>query len=183
MRVVAGRLKGLKLLGPPRNAEVRPTEDRVREALFSTLGPPPGGVAFLDLCAGTGAVGLEAWSRGFASVTFVERDKTVAAVTRRNMVLALERGATDLHLLPLPLDRALGRLTGSYRVAFCDPPYAMVDEALVVLLAEKVPLDEGGILVVESRGKQDMPDRAGPLSLLRRSRYGCCALSYYRREP
>ena len=75
MRVVAGRLRGRRI-GAPRGLGTRPTSDRVRESLFNLLGPLPAGGAVLDLFAGSGALGIEAWSRGAATVTFVERDRS-----------------------------------------------------------------------------------------------------------
>src|SRR4051794_41398460 len=104
MRIVAGRFGGRRLHAPPGRG-TRPTSDRVREALFSTLGPLDGAVV-LDLFAGSGALGIEALSRGAARVVLVERDARAAAVIRANLE-ALGVGPEDANVLRMPVQRAL----------------------------------------------------------------------------
>lgn len=145
MRVIAGTLRGRRLVAPPPgDLRVRPTSDRAREALFSILQRwPPG--PFLDLCAGTGAVGLEAHSRGYAPVTCVEAFEPGWSCLRRNA-----RG-TDLQLVRADL-RSLGvRAFSGQAVIFLDPPYDQAAETwsrLAPLLRSW--LANGGVLVFET---------------------------------
>jgi 16S rRNA (guanine966-N2)-methyltransferase len=159
MRVVAGRFGGRRLQAPPGRA-TRPTSDRVREALFSTLGPLDG-EAVLDLFAGSGALALEALSRGAAHADLVERDARAAAVARANAE-ALGLSAEEARVLRMPALRALhdARQRGAaYDLVLLDPPYrdaprlgAELSEPLAAVLAP------GARVVTES-------DRRAPLEL------------------
>lgn len=145
-RVVAGTLGGRRL-EVPRGGAVRPTSDRVREALFSTLGAGVAGAVVLDLFAGTGALGIEALSRGAAHATFVERDRGVARVLRANLdTLGL---AADVRVVAA--DRFVGHLAGSrdapvYDLVLCDPPYGVASVDVAALL---VGLLHGGHLATD----------------------------------
>jgi len=172
-RIVAGVAGGRRLAVPP--SGTRPTSDRVREALFSALAHDPGldGAAVLDLCAGSGALGLEALSRGAAHVLFVESDRRAAAVLRRNVAAvdlpgAQVRAAPAAAVLTAPADRAFDLL-------LVDPPYATPDTEVVGWLTAALAhgwLDEGATVVVER------PTRGGPfawpepLRPVRERRYG-----------
>ena len=90
MRIVSGRLKGMRLSSPS-GGVVRPTTGNIREAVFNILGQDLSGVDFIDLCSGTGAMGLEAASRGASDILFVERDRKVAQILRDNIKVASER--------------------------------------------------------------------------------------------
>jgi len=117
MRVVAGAFKGRRLQAP-RGSTTRPTADRVREALFSILGEV-GGLRVLDLYAGSGALGIEALSRGAVSTTFVERDPRAVAALRRNLhSLGSEAAVRRQDAL-----RFLASAPGTYDLVFVDPPY------------------------------------------------------------
>lgn len=145
MRVIAGALKGRRLVAPPPgDLRVRPTSDRAREALFSILQRWPSG-AFLDLCAGTGAVGIEAHSRGYHPVTCVEAFEPGWSCLGRNA-----RG-TDLHLLRKELRNLGGHSFTPQAVVFLDPPY----EQAAAIWLQMAPLLRGwvmagGVLVVET---------------------------------
>ena len=156
MRVVAGRFGGRRLSAPPGRA-TRPTSDRVREALFSILGPL-GGARVVDLYAGSGALGIEALSRGAASAVFVERDPRAAAVLRANLdalgVEAQLRRAGVLVALREARERG-----ETYDLALCDPPYRLAPELGRSLGEALVPvLAQDARVVTES-------DRRMPLSL------------------
>ena len=156
MRIIAGRLKGRVLLAPPEgDLRVRPTADRAREALFSILQRWPQG-PFLDLCAGTGAVGLEAWSRGYGPVTCVEAGEPGWSCLLRNLrdteVRALKQDA-----LKLPQDAF-----PSQAVVFLDPPYAQAAETwrrLAPRIREWVR--EDGVVVVETDRSTDLELQLG----------------------
>ena len=153
MRIIAGEFKGRRLQAP-RGARTRPTADRVREALFSMLGDV-GGARVLDLYAGSGALGIEALSRGAGSAVFVERDaKAVAAIERNLSALDVETTVAKQDVL-----RFLGRAEGAFDLVFCDPPYDSASR-LAGPLAERLPalIAEDARIVTES-------DKRNPLVL------------------
>ncbi len=118
MRVVAGQLRGRRLIAPPGRG-TRPTSDRVREALFSILGPL-GGARVLDLFAGSGALGIESLSRGARHATFVDRDaRAIAAIGRNLAALELDTAVVDRRDALAFLSQA----TGPWDLVFLDPPY------------------------------------------------------------
>jgi 16S rRNA (guanine966-N2)-methyltransferase len=117
VRVVAGEFKGRRLQAP-RGARTRPTADRVREALFSMLGDVSG-ARVLDLYAGSGALGIEALSRGAESAVFVERDRAALAALERNLEATGARGQVRRQ----DVARFLARSEGTFDLVFCDPPY------------------------------------------------------------
>jgi 16S rRNA (guanine966-N2)-methyltransferase len=153
VRVVAGEFRGRRL-ATPRGARTRPTADRVREALFSMLGDVAG-ARVLDLYAGSGALGIEALSRGAASAVFVERDPRAVAVIERNLTsLGLEEVVRRQDAV-----RFLARGSGTYDLVFCDPPYDSASR-LAGPLADHLPpvISEDARIVTES-------DKRNPLEL------------------
>jgi 16S rRNA (guanine966-N2)-methyltransferase len=153
VRVIAGEFGG-RPLRAPRGTRTRPTSDRVREALFSMLGKVDG-ARVLDLYAGSGALGIEAMSRGAGSAVFVERDPRAAAAVERNLAsLGLEERVVRQDAL-----RFLGRAEGTYDLVFCDPPYDSPSR-LALALAERLHAvtPQGARIVTES-------DKRRPLEL------------------
>ena len=184
MRVIAGRLGGRTLVAPP-GAATRPTSDRVREALFSILGQVEG-TAVLDLFAGTGALGIEALSRGAASATFVEHARPALRALRKNLdALHLDPKA---RVLPMPVARALSSMPWGHEafdVVFMDPPYAEVrNGGFEPSLARAVDrslapsMRAGGRLVLEHAKGIVAPEVAGLAHESTRT-YGDTALSFY----
>jgi 16S rRNA (guanine(966)-N(2))-methyltransferase RsmD len=165
VRVVAGELKGRRLASPPRrSAAVRPTADRVREALFSILGDV-GQTAVLDLFCGTGALGIEALSRGAARATFVDTRTSLAS--RNVAALALAERCEVVRADALAY---LRRATAQWDLIFCDPPYRLADRLegeLNSLIPER--LAEGGRLITESGTRRPL---ALGLPLLTERRFG-----------
>ena len=164
MRVIAGEFKG-RPLRAPKGVRTRPTADRVREALFSMLGDVAG-ARVLDLYAGSGALGIEALSRGAASAVFVDRDPRAAAVIERNLrTLGLEETVIRADAL-----RFLGRAEGAFDLVFCDPPYDSVAR-IAGLLAERLPalLAKGARTVTESNKRTPLEL---PFTLLAERTYG-----------
>jgi 16S rRNA (guanine(966)-N(2))-methyltransferase RsmD len=151
VRVVAGEFKGRRLV-TPRGARTRPTADRVREALFSILGDVSG-ARVLDLFAGSGALGIEALSRGAASAEFVESDRRAVTAIQRNLAAV---GAPALVRAQDAL-RFLERAEGPYDLVFCDPPYDSAI-ALAELLSERLPglTSESARIVTESDKRQPL---------------------------
>jgi 16S rRNA (guanine966-N2)-methyltransferase len=132
VRVVAGEFRGRRL-SAPRGVRTRPTADRVREALFSILGEVEG-ARVLDLYAGSGALGIEALSRGAGSAVFVERDPRAAAAIERNLAAV----GVEAALVRDDVSRFLARAEGSFDLVFCDPPYDSAS-GLAGTLAERLP--------------------------------------------
>jgi 16S rRNA (guanine966-N2)-methyltransferase len=180
-RIVGGSAGGRRLRTPPGDA-TRPTSDRVREALFSSVQSEVGslvGLGFLDLFAGTGAVGLEARSRGASAVTLVERDRRTAALARKN---AAALGMDDVEVKADQVARLLSRgPSRQYDVVFADPPYPMpadeVEQCLALLVAHGW-LGPGALVVVERAARG--PDLTWPPGLegVRRRAYGETVLWY-----
>jgi 16S rRNA (guanine(966)-N(2))-methyltransferase RsmD len=186
MRIIGGSQRGRRLVSP-RGQAVRPTSDFVREALFDILHDVEGW-RVLDLCAGTGAVGLEALSRGAARAVLVERARPALSALSRNAEAlgyappVFEVRSTDL-LRALP---ALGRRGERFELIFADPPYAEADALLpAVLAAAPELLSSGGRLVLEHGVEWSVdPAREVPprLSFVRSRRYGETVLSFFEAE-
>jgi 16S rRNA (guanine966-N2)-methyltransferase len=157
LRVIAGDLKGRRLKAPTWEG-LRPTSDKLRETLFNILAPRVAGARVLDGYAGTGAVGIEALSRGAAHVTFVERDRRAVRLIRENLAICrLERGYTIEDGDLLSVLRRPG-MAASFELILLDPPYDITNTADA--LAAAVPcLAEGGLLVLEraTRRELDVP--------------------------
>jgi 16S rRNA (guanine966-N2)-methyltransferase len=184
MRITGGEFCG-RNLAVPSTGDVRPTQDRVREALFSMLQTEIPGAEFLDLFAGTGSVGLEALSRGAASATFVERDarhlKTLSANVEK-----LCAGGKPAVTVRSDVYRWLKRYSGrGFAVAFADPPYALGEErgyaGVLETLAARGVVREGGVFVAEMTAAQAVDEVQG-WELLRDRRYGKTRLCIWRRS-
>ena len=176
MRVVAGRLRGRRLQAVPGSA-TRPTSDRVREALFSILGERVAGARVLDLFAGTGALAIEALSRGARSAVLVEQATQAVAVIRANLdaldlggVAAVRRTRAETFLR--------GQRDGPFDLVFLDPPYAIPVGLLAGLLARLAggALAEGAVVVVEAAARSEPPPWPPRLRPAAPRRYGDTAL-------
>ncbi len=180
MRIVAGVARGRRLVVPPGDS-VRPTADRVREALFASLAPHLEGASVLDAFAGTGALGLEARSRGAARVTFIERDRRSLDALRRNIEAVGLDGATVIAADAIRTLRdaaQAGTLSGApFDLVLLDPPYALSDDAIAGLMADLVRLLAAGAIVVVERSADASAPRWGPALLEGPSRrYGSTML-------
>ena len=172
MRIVAGSRKGARIAAPPGLA-TRPTGDRVREAAFNLIGPVDGATV-LDLYAGSGALGLEALSRGAASATFVESDRAACRIISENLV---KLGFTGARVACADAVSALRGETRSYDLVLVDPPYEEWAE-LESRLAEQLcrVLAPGGLLVVETDSRTEP---ILPLALRTSRRYGSARLTLF----
>ena len=164
MRVVAGEFGGRRLQAP-RGRATRPTADRVREALFSMLGDV-GGARVLDLYAGSGALGIEALSRGAASAVFVDSEARAAVAIRRNLDTLGARGEVRRQ----DALRFLAAARGPFELVFCDPPYDS-DPSPAAALAERLPAvtSKDARIVTESDKRRPLEL---PFPLLRERTYG-----------
>jgi 16S rRNA (guanine966-N2)-methyltransferase len=180
MRVIAGSHRGRRLCGP-QGTTLRPTSDKVREALFSILGTRVPGSRFLDLYAGTGAVGIEALSRGATTVTFVESHLTAVQLLRKN--LSLCRLSDQAHVRIGRTEVFLERRdwwTEPYDVIFADPPYAETQEIAVLQRAWATRLlSPDAVMVIEKDAKVELPTSLDRAVLIKRYIYGDTALFLY----
>ncbi|MGH9474751.1 MAG: 16S rRNA (guanine(966)-N(2))-methyltransferase RsmD [Terriglobales bacterium] len=190
MRIVGGEWKSRRLR-PPEVGGLRPTSDRLREALFDILGPAVAAGGFVDAYAGTGAVGLEAFSRGARPVVWVEAASAVAALVRANLaafgagadpqavVMARHLPQAVSALARLPLLRA----AGGAQTLFLDPPYddsTAVERLLRVLDAEGGVLCPGAQVIAETRWQASLPERVGRWQRQRLHRQGSSQLAFFR---
>jgi len=180
MRIVAGTWKG-RTLKSPTWAGLRPTSDRLRETLFNILAPAVPGARLLDGYAGTGAIGIEALSRGAAHVTFVERDARAVKLIETNLAALAPSGADDRVIIRADFMTAARQLLGqSFDVIILDPPYA--HEAAVQALEAVAPLAGPSTrVVVEHANRFAAPAAVAGLHLRRTVKAGDSALSFYDR--
>ena len=188
MRVIAGTYRS-RILKTLRGLALRPTSDRLRDTLFNVLGPGIAGARFLDLFAGTGAIGIEAFSRGAKEAVFIEKHAPAAKLIRRNLdSLEIRSGFTVMAVDAL---RGLAMLVSrkspsgpGFDCIFLDPPYAAAEEYARVLefLGSAELLAPGGIVVAEHRRNFDLCEEAGTLRRFRVLKQGDAALSFYRRR-
>ena len=183
VRVIAGKF-GSRTLKGPRGLALRPTSDRLRETLFNILGVAVEDSVFVDVYAGTGAVGIEALSRGAKRAVFIENHKTALALIQKNLrELGIEQGA---ELLPLDAVKGLSRLANQGTRAdfiFLDPPYADATEyeRVLAMLGDSPIVPPGGQVIVEHDRRQKLEERAGNLSRTRVVEQGDAVLSIYKR--
>ncbi len=184
MRIVGGEHGGRRILAP-RGRGVRPTLDRVREAIFDVLHDRVRGARVLDLFAGSGALGLEALSRGAAHATFCDAAARPVQAIRDN-ARRLGFPPSAARVLLMPALQAIRRLAGEgapFDVVFVDPPYEslLYDETLLALAIEGL-VAPGGVVVVEHGRRRDIGAVYGDLHRVRRRRYGeTCVTTFERR--
>jgi|SRR5581483_11662 len=184
MRIIAGQFRS-RILTAPRGMETRPTSDRLRETLFNVLAPRIEGAVFLDLYAGSGAVGIEALSRCARETIFVEQAEVALKAIRGNLAALGIRGGFALEARSVAAGlrrlRAAGRLAD---IVFLDPPYAEGREyetALGLLGGECAGLlSDGALVIAEHQKRQDLAERYGKLERYRVLRQRDAALSFYR---
>lgn len=187
MRVIAGQFRS-RPLHAPRGLDVRPTSDRLRETLFNVLAPRIAGSVFLDLYAGSGAVGIEALSRGAREAIFVDKAEPSLRAVRANLAALGIRGGYALE--PRSVAAALPRLVEAGRVAdlvFLDPPYAAEEQyslALSLLGGDcRALLAPDALVIAEHEKRQALDDRYGALLRYRLLQQGDAALSFYHLDP
>ena len=189
MRIIAGKYRGRKLKSPP-SLQTRPTSDRLRETLFNILAPRIEGTRFLDLCAGSGGVGIEALSRGAAHVTFVDRSRRMCALIEANLdplgvsedqieIVASE--ASDFLKRRAKQSSSRSAKANAVDLIFFDPPYADDYEPVLDLLGKHadVFLTPGAVIVVEHHCKHDLNEEFGSLYRYRIVKQGESCLSFF----
>jgi 16S rRNA (guanine966-N2)-methyltransferase len=181
MRVIAGVLKGRRLKAPTWDG-LRPTSDKLRETLFNILAPRIDGARFIDGYAGTGAVGIEALSRGAKAVTFIESDRRAETLIAENLAhCGVENGYA---IIRATVERAIDQLDAAafgpyelFDIVWLDPPYDERPDP-VIAAADKL-IAPGGLLVLEHARRRPAPDTAGRLVRVRQVTSGDSMLSFF----
>lgn len=169
MRVISGSARGRKLIAPP-GLDTRPTTDRVKESIFNIISPYLPGNLVLDLFSGSGAMGVEALSRGSEHAVFVECDRAAFNVTRQNIQFA--RVSDRAEVIFGDALAFLSHATGQFDIIFLDPPYNTgLLTGAINKIAEKNLLSEGGIIVAESEHLGEEPD-GNHFDIIKRAKYG-----------
>ena len=184
MRIIAGKYRGRNLKSPP-SLEVRPTSDRLRETLFNVIAPRIEGARFLDLCAGSGAVGIEALSRDAAHVTFVDRSRKMCGLVEANLDLCRvpedETEVVQSEAVEFLRRRHPRKKNEPWDIVFFDPPYATDYLPVLESFGKQAYglLSEHGLLIVEHHHKNQLKDEVGRLTRTRTIKQGDSALSFY----
>jgi len=180
MRIVAGKNKG-NILKSPKDLPVRPTSEKVREALFDILGTSVEETCFLDLFAGTGAVGIEALSRGAKKAIFIEKEQKCIKIIKDN----LKKTENSQNALVYKIDflsglKLLARKKFLLDYIFLDPPYNRGLVNISLLEISKLPiLRHNGLVIAQHYKKEKVMENLNNLSLYDQRRYGECYLSFY----
>jgi 16S rRNA (guanine(966)-N(2))-methyltransferase RsmD len=183
LRIVAGKYRGRRLKSPP-TLDTRPTSDRLRETLFNVIAPRIRGVRFLELCAGSGAVGIEALSRGAAHATFVDRSRKMRGLIEANLELCrISEGEVKVVTADAVefLRKALKGKSPAWDIVFFDPPYAENHLTVLELFGANASelLSDDGALIVEHHHKTELPAAIGKIKRARILKQGDSALSFY----
>ena len=185
MRVIAGKAKGRKLKAPKLSPgrRIRPLSDQAKEALFNILGEKVLDSYFLDLFAGTGAVGIEALSRGAKIAIFVELDRKVVEAIRENLeITELGNNAEIYSLDVLRAIKFLNSKGAKFDIVFLGPPYGSPAlERALEKLSESGLVKDDGVVVAEHRAKHEISKGFGKLVKVRDCRYGDTVLSFYKK--
>jgi 16S rRNA (guanine(966)-N(2))-methyltransferase RsmD len=183
LRIIAGKYRGRKLKSPT-SLETRPTSDRLRETLFNILAPRIEGARFLDLCAGTGAVGIEALSRGALDVTFVDQSRKMCGLIEANVAsVAVPSELYEIVVADAAdyLRRQVKQQASPFDMIFFDPPYATNYAVALATIAEHATeiLNDDGIVIVEHHKKKEMGERFAAMTRYREVKQGDSVLSFY----
>jgi 16S rRNA (guanine(966)-N(2))-methyltransferase RsmD len=182
MHIIAGKFKS-RLIKMPRG--IRPTSDRVRESLFEILKDRIQGVRFLDLYCGSGAIGIEAFSRGAKEVSFVDNNFNCMAMVKKNLALLGISGLSSINIYDKDAMRAFDEFDAkhiAFDIIFLDPPYYKdLAKNILIALSDYDILARNAIIIAEVYKKELLPDEAGRLKKFRTSRYGDTKLEFYKR--
>jgi 16S rRNA (guanine(966)-N(2))-methyltransferase RsmD len=183
MRIISGKYRGRRLKSPP-SLQTRPTSDRLREALFNILAPRIEGARFLDLCAGSGAVGVEALSRGADHVTFVDQSRKMCALIEAN-VNGLQIDEDEIEIVTAEASEFLRRRAKRdgqpFDIIFFDPPYATDYSSVLEFIGKHAAglLIDDGLVIVEHHKKNELAGEFGTLRRYRDLKQGDSSLSFY----
>ena len=181
MRVISGTFRGRRLKGP-KGQELRPTGDRLKETLFNILAPRISGAVMLDVFSGTGAIGIEAISRGASRVLFIEKNPAAVELIRGNLhACGVEGGCEIIQEDAFKCLRSLARKGFHADIIFLDPPYDWLPyQDLLKLAVRPEILSKDGAAVIEHLRKAALPDTGDGYHRFRTVRHGDSCLSFYR---
>ncbi len=190
MRIIGGTAKGRKLFTPPLHEQsIRPTSDRAREALFNILGKRIEHSTVLDLFAGTGALGLEAFSRNAKFVVFIDNIRLALQLIKKNVLLCLTGYSGDCGMRvishdlarSLPINKLPKETHSGFNFIFADPPYAKnISLSILEFVNNSSLLTQDGLLIVEERYNVELPSSLSTLERIDRRIYGETAFCFYR---
>lgn len=190
LRIIGGTAKGRKLVPPPLHEKgIRPTSDRAREALFNILGDKVRQAKVLDLFAGTGALGLEAFSRNAQFVVFIDNNALALQLIKKNILLCLTgyKGEGELRVVQhdltknIPPNKLPKETRSGFDLIFADPPYAQdISFSILEFVNNSSLLAQNGLLIVEERRTVELPASLTKLERTDRRVYGEAAFSFYR---
>ena len=180
MKVIAGKYKG-RALQSPKDPSISPTSGKVKEALFSILTEEINGARFLDIFAGSGAIGVEALSRGALFTVFIDENRDSIKTIRENI---RRLGIKDNYdILAGDFESSLKRLNGDFNIIFADPPYAFKDyDLLFKSIFELKLLNEKGLLIIEHRKNIDLSQEVYGFTKVKCKRYGTASMSIYNKN-
>jgi len=183
MRVIAGEYKGRRLKTLD-GLNVRPTSDKLRETVFNIISQKVSGKRFLDLCAGSGAVGIEAISRGAHDVTFVEQSRRAHQIISENLhACGISDGVSVVNRDALTALKYFATQSISFDIIYIDTPYESdVYSPVLFLLGKNNILRDQGIVIVEHRRNVELPEAFGSLEKYREVKQGDSCLSFFRRS-
>jgi len=176
MKITGGTSKG-RNLKVPAGSKVRPTSDKVKQALFNILGEKVDKCSFLDLFAGAGGIGIEALSRGADRVVFVDDARESLHVIKKNIELV--GFSKRVEIVGAQVEKFLKKTSEQFDIVFFDPPYTLEQEPVLNLIAESGILKPDAIVIAEHFKKQPSPKQAGELTLTREAVYGDTVLAFY----
>ncbi|WNR46602.1 16S rRNA (guanine(966)-N(2))-methyltransferase RsmD [Paenibacillus roseipurpureus] len=183
MRVISGTAKGRSLKAVP-GTSTRPTTDKVKEAIFSMIGPYFDGGQVLDLFAGTGGLGIEALSRGMDKAIFIDIEKKSIDTIQHNVQVAGLKDQVEIYRTDATRAlKVLAKRAEQFQLVFLDPPYRMKGIAeLISTMEEQALVDEQAVVVVEHDAKDVLDETIGGFLKQRRADYGDTAVTIYKRE-
>ncbi|RKU26253.1 16S rRNA (guanine(966)-N(2))-methyltransferase RsmD [Candidatus Poribacteria bacterium] len=184
MRIIAGKYKGRRLTSP-KGMNVRPTSDRVKESVFSIIQKHIVDANFLDLCSGTGNIGIEALSRGAKQVTFLDRNPVSLKLLRQNLkICGIELYDTQVKVIAKDLYKGIKTLQNqleTFELIYFDPPYdADIYNQCLTQISDTKLLNEAGILLIEHHKKTILPTEIGLLTHEEQRQYGDTCVSLFR---
>ena len=185
MRIVAGSAKGRVLAAPKSDDVIRPTADRVRETLFNVLGQRCDGLTVLDLFAGTGALGLEAVSRGAIKAVLVDREREALELCRLNAsALKFNDRVEIVSASAIAAIGLLGKKGQVFELVFSDPPYALTAGVSVLeALGQSKVVSDGGVVVIEHGKEEQLPQRVGDFTQIDERDFGTAIVTLFRHSP
>ena len=179
MRIVGGEARGRRLKAPP-SERIRPTSDRIREAIFDLLGPGPNSGSVLDLYAGTGALGIEALSRGFETAVFVEKDRIALGLIRENLARCGYEDRCRVEEKDVPRFLEVLDAAAPFSLVLLDPPYKQqLVAATLERLARSRWVSDGARIVCETERDLELPGRVETFERAKHKRYGDTSVHVY----